>query len=467
MKRVVFLLSLGAIAAISVPARAADDDNPVFRSDVALVRVDAQVLDRDNRAVTGLRVDDFLLREQGKPQIIRNFASENMPLDVLLLFDVSGSMRPHIQRIASAAHEAFRVLGPEDRVAIMVFDRATRVRSSFRKNRTEVERELDRMLQQESFRGGTDITRALYDSADYIRREGRRDARRAVVIVTDDQTEFNRDEAGVSRAFERADAVLSALIAPDMSGRYGGSRYPGNGGGGPGVGGGGPLGGVIFGRRNPYPSGGGGRGPNSAGGHTQSAGTSQIARDSGGDSMSVDDAYGLQTTLQRLRQRYALYFYLPTGVRPGEERSITVDLADAANRRYPGAEVRYRRVYLSPDGSKSSGDSNVITRRQSAPGSDSGDSDGPPTLRRRPAVSDASNDGPRVSIIGAAPPPAHPTPESAPAAPAPAAAAVPPPPATPRRGWRRVTDSDDTNGPITPPDQKPAESSKPSKPDGQ
>jgi hypothetical protein len=347
----------------------------------------------------------------------------------------------------------------------MVFDRVTRVRSSFRTNRTEVEHELDRMLQQESFRGGTDITRALYDAADYIRREGRRDARRAVVIVTDDQTGGNRDEAGVSRALERADAVLSALIAPDMSRRYGGSRYPGNG-GGPGIGGGGPLGGIILGRRSPYP-GGGGRGPN-YGGNTQSAGTSEIARDSGGDSMSVDDAYGLQNTLQRLRQRYALYFYLPTGVRPGEERSITVDLADAANRRYPGAAVRYRRVYLSPDGSKSNGDSTVISRRQNAPGPDTGESDGPPTLRRRPAVSDASNDGPRVSITGAAPaPPAPPAPQSAAAPATPAAAPAPPPPAAPRRGWRRVTDSEDTNGPLAPPDQKPANSSKSPKPDSQ
>jgi len=148
--------------------------------------------------------------------------------------------------------------------------------------------------------------------------------------VTDDQTEFNRDEAGVGRAFERADAVLSALIAPDaMAGRHGGGGYPG-GGGGPSVGGGGPLGGIIFGRRNPYPGGGGGGRYPGYGGHTQSAGTAQIARDSGGDSMPVDDAYGLETTLSRLRQRYALYFYLPAG---GEERSITVDLADAANRR--------------------------------------------------------------------------------------------------------------------------------------
>jgi len=47
-----------------LPCTAADD--PVtFRSDVSLVRVDAQVWDRDNRSITGLRVEDFVLTENG------------------------------------------------------------------------------------------------------------------------------------------------------------------------------------------------------------------------------------------------------------------------------------------------------------------------------------------------------------------------------------------------------------------
>ena len=56
------------------------------------MRVDAQVVDRGNRTITGLRVSDFILREEGRPQEIRNFASENMPVDVLLLLDVSPSV---------------------------------------------------------------------------------------------------------------------------------------------------------------------------------------------------------------------------------------------------------------------------------------------------------------------------------------------------------------------------------------
>ena len=67
--------------------------------------------------------------------------------------------------------------------------------------------------------------------------------------------------------------------------------------------------------------------------------------------MPVDDAYALESTLSRLRQRYTLYFNLPPGVRAGEERSIEVSLADGALRRYGDGEVRYRRVYLAQNSS--------------------------------------------------------------------------------------------------------------------
>ncbi len=387
----------------------AADEDVVFRSDVSLVRVDAQVLGRDNRTITGLRAEDFVLREEGRPQQIRNFASENMPVDVLLLLDVSASMRPHVERIVSASHEALRVLQDHDRIAIMVFDRTTRVRLPFRNSRDDVERELESLINQENFNGGTDITRALYDAASYISREGRRDARRAIVVLTDDQTERNRDVEGVSRALARADCVLSLLLAPDAMGSY----YPGAGGGGRNGGGnwpggstgstwpgggstGGPLGGIILGRRGPY---GGRGGPTTRASHTQSAETGEIARRSGGDMMPVDDASALETTLERIRQRYALHFNVPPDVKAGEQRNIEVALADNIRRRYPDADVRYRRVYFAPTG----GGGTAVAAQ--VPGDTTGGAPAPTTVdnerpvqKRRPAV---SSDGPRTGPIEA------------------------------------------------------------------
>jgi hypothetical protein len=80
---------------------------------------------------------------------------------------------------------------------------------------------------------------------------------------------------------------------------------------------------------------------------TQSAGTSEIARQSGGGSLSIDDASALETTLASIRQRYALYFHLPADAKPGQERSIDVQLAEPARRRYPDAELRFRKSYVA------------------------------------------------------------------------------------------------------------------------
>lgn len=402
----------------------AADGDVIFRSDVSLVRVDAQVLGRDNRTITGLRADDFVLREEGRPQQIRNFASENMNVDVLLLLDVSASMRPHVERIVSASHEALRVLRNHDRIAIMVFDRTTRVRLPFRNSLDDVERELESLINQEDFNGGTDITRALYDAASYISREGRRDARRAIVILTDDQTERNRDVEGVSRALARADCVLSLLLAPDAMGTYypgtgggrrsGGGTWPGGSTGGTWPGGGstgGPLGGIILGRRGPY----GGRGPGGPtmrGPHTSSAETGEIARRSGGDMMPVDDASALETTLERIRQRYALHFNVPPDAKAGEQRNIEVALADNIRRRYPDAEVRYRRVYFAPTG----GGGTAVAAAQAPADTTSGAPAQPtvdaerPVQRRRPGV---TSDGPRTGPIdGTASPDDQPAPAS-------------------------------------------------------
>jgi len=416
----------GLLLLIVTPALSWQNPQPpptVFRSDVALVRVDVQALDRDNKAITGLQATDFVLMESGKAQEIRNFQSEKMPLDVLLLFDVSRSMRPHVQRIVGAAHEALRVLGKEDRVAIMVFDRSSRIRLPFRSNLDDVEKELDQTVRKERFDGGTDITRALFDGAAYVGREARPTARRAIVILTDDQTESarERNDEGVGRALTKADAVLSLLLAPSVMdyGQNGGQgqgqgRGQGRGGHGGGMGGGrggmggGGMGGIwvpgMPGQGGPQGgnggNNGGGSGPSGGGPRTKSAGTPEIARASGGDNFSVDDAGALENTLNRLRQRYALHFNSPE-----TPRSIDVQLTEAAARRYPNAELRYRRVYSGagdqnnePVSVSRTAPSRPTAARPSVP--DDGE---PARPRRRPAVSESG--GPAGPMIQTEPPP--------------------------------------------------------------
>jgi hypothetical protein len=114
--------------------------------------------------------------------------------------------------------------------------------------------------------------------------------------------------------------------------------------------------------------------------------------------MPVDDAQSLETTLARIRQRYALHFHLPNGAKPGQERNIELELTAAARRRYPDADVRYRQAYVTPDGAYGNSSeepqtvevtSAPVRRPEAAQEPEAkGEPEGPP-LRRRPAVDDS------------------------------------------------------------------------------
>jgi hypothetical protein len=133
---------------------------------------------------------------------------------------------------------------------------------------------------------------------------------------------------------------------------------------------------------------------------THSAGTTDIARESGGDSLRVDEASAVENTLSRIRHSYALHFHLPEGVKPGQERAIEVALSATARKRYPDADVRYRRHYVTgsstPEVLVSQRRSGSATPSSTTTGNtESATSDTPP-LRRRPAVSEPI--GPRAPM---------------------------------------------------------------------
>ena len=63
-----------------------------MRVDVDLVLVPVSVNDSMNRLVIGLERDHFALFDNGKPQDIKYFSSEDAPISVGMILDVSGSM---------------------------------------------------------------------------------------------------------------------------------------------------------------------------------------------------------------------------------------------------------------------------------------------------------------------------------------------------------------------------------------
>jgi Ca-activated chloride channel homolog len=92
-----------------------------FRASVDAVRVDVLVTE-NGRPVTGLKVQDFELRDSGVVQAIHAAVVEDVPLRVMLALDTSGSVDgAPLQHLRQAASAAVTLLAPADHAALITF----------------------------------------------------------------------------------------------------------------------------------------------------------------------------------------------------------------------------------------------------------------------------------------------------------------------------------------------------------
>src|SRR5262249_61901485 len=113
----------------SAGAQSPPDDPATYRVDVRLVQVDAQVLHKKTRQVMpDLKLEDFRVLEDGVPQTVSSFSQDKLPLSIVILFDLTDSVRPVLKVLAEGALEALQHLKPEDEVTVMVYAASTPVR---------------------------------------------------------------------------------------------------------------------------------------------------------------------------------------------------------------------------------------------------------------------------------------------------------------------------------------------------
>lgn len=293
------------LAAGVTSAQPPEEQIPVFRTDVALVRVDAQVVGKNGQPLADLQQEDFLIEEEGRAQPIAYFGRESDPLDVLLLLDVSGSMRKSLEELAGAANAALRALHPQDRAAVMLFSRRTEVAQDFTAQTAAIEQALRSALREGRLGAGTLLNPCLREAARFMADQPVR-GRRAILVVTDNEgLNYQSPDQEVIDQLLAADTVLNALVVrnskpakprtivnPDFT--------PAN----------------IFG----------------------------IAEATGGEALAARAGNAFGPLLERMRTRYLLQYPAPQGG-PSGFRRIRVDLSPAARQRYPGARVRARAGY--------------------------------------------------------------------------------------------------------------------------
>ena len=108
-----------------------------------LMRFNASVMDRNGRAIGGMRVSDFTVYENGLERQVTNVLPTNEPLNLVLLLDVSGSVEERMDFIRKAARDFLHTTSPQDRIAIISFRDDIQVISNFSTDRQMLSRKLD------------------------------------------------------------------------------------------------------------------------------------------------------------------------------------------------------------------------------------------------------------------------------------------------------------------------------------
>jgi VWFA-related protein len=277
-----------------------------------LVRVDVQVTERNGAPIGDLERSDFRVFDEGEPREIAAFGRETEPVDLLLLLDVSGSMRRALDQMASAARAALAQLRGGDRVAVMVFARHAVLREGFTSRLPAVEEEIRRAARDQSLGGGTMINGSIIEAARVIGAEPRR-GRRAILILTDNQgLNYQAPDDEAVKALWEADAVLNAIVTGRLANRS--AARPGT-------------------ARNP---------------DFTPADVAKLAVRTGGEAFEASHAGDcFRQAIERIRARYSLAYNPPLAA-SGSLRGIRVELAADARRRHPGALVRARDGYYVP-----------------------------------------------------------------------------------------------------------------------
>jgi len=113
------LVAAGALAFTLIVAPAAQ--TPRFRSNVAVVRVDALVTD-GRRPIGGLTAANFELRDNGVLQKIVDVHFETLPLNIFCVLDVSASVEGHpLLQLKDGMSALIDTLTGGDRAALLTF----------------------------------------------------------------------------------------------------------------------------------------------------------------------------------------------------------------------------------------------------------------------------------------------------------------------------------------------------------
>ena len=219
------LIALGVFPVFMFPQdkNSKPGQEDVVKVDTQLIDVPVVVIDKVGKPVLNLKQDNFTVYEDGKKQELSDFSATSAPFEVVLLLDTSGSTRPDLQLIQSAAQQFIASLRPGDRVSLVSFATDRSGKTAFPipdvvSPLTDDRKSLTSALDAVKTSNGTPYYDSLVAVADKIFRTKPADefrGRRALVALTDGVDSTSAADFAAAKEKLQAEGIIVYFIQVD------------------------------------------------------------------------------------------------------------------------------------------------------------------------------------------------------------------------------------------------------------
>ena len=185
-----------------------------YKVEVDLVLVPVTITDPMNRLVTGLEKENFVVIDNGEKQEIRHFSSEDAPISLGVIFDMSGSMKEKIDKAREAVVEFFKTANPQDEFFMVAFNDKPVLLSDF----TQSIEKIQGQLIYASPKGRTALLDSIYLAITKMREA--HNQKKALLIISDGGDNHSRyTESEIKSIVKEADVQIYAigLYSPTLS----------------------------------------------------------------------------------------------------------------------------------------------------------------------------------------------------------------------------------------------------------
>ena len=183
-----------------------------YKSDVDLVLVPVTITDPMNRLVTGLDRENFQLFEGKEAQEIKHFSSEDAPVSLGVIFDMSGSMSSKIERAREAVVEFFKTANPQDEFFMVTFADKPEEISDFTQSVEDIQGKLVYTIPK----GRTALLDAIYLGVSKMRQA--KFPKKSLLIISDGGDNHSRyTEGEIKGLVKEADILIYAIGIYDHS----------------------------------------------------------------------------------------------------------------------------------------------------------------------------------------------------------------------------------------------------------